>query len=145
MAIGVTRRQLIFGGFASLLLGGCGQSETHWGWMIKNAKARDAIRSNKILSDIMEGKRGPIFRFDIAPFNEDTEKAVNTVQEGLKVLGYRVDADGYYGKKTARALKDLQIKNSIPIDWANGRDGSKLGQRTLEALCRELGKNDPIL
>ena len=143
------RRQAVFGigvgVLGSLLLKGCGRKEKDWGGIIKCVEAKDAIKSNKILAGIMEeeGKRGPILHFDIAPFNAKTEEAVRAVQMGLRALDYKVKADGYYGDETARALKDLQIRNGIPIDWAHGNNGKKLGPETLKALCRELGNTTP--
>ena len=148
MAVGATRRDFIRAsllGTASLLLPACGKKEKDWDEMMKCVKAKDAIRGNAILSNIREGKRGPIMHFSIAPFNAETEEAVRIVQLALQSLDYNVKADGNYGDATARALKDLQIKNGIPIDWANGNNGKKLGQRTMEALWKELCKHDPIL
>ncbi|MFD5589639.1 peptidoglycan-binding protein [Streptomyces sp. NPDC127063] len=62
---------------------------------------------------------------------------VRTAQHLLAARGHRLTADGMFGHKTAKAVKDFQKKNRLPSDGVIGRDTwTKLTNLTLAPGAR---------
>ncbi|MFF0561698.1 peptidoglycan-binding protein [Streptomyces sp. NPDC004266] len=62
---------------------------------------------------------------------------VLTAQHLLAVRGHRLTADGAFGPKTAKAVRDFQRKNRLPVDGAIGsRTWAKLTNLTLASGAR---------
>ncbi|QHE63167.1 PDZ domain-containing protein [Rossellomorea vietnamensis] len=77
------------------------------------------------------------------PMEEGTNnEQVKNAQEMLQGLGFTLDrVDGYFSKKTAKAVKDFQIQESLDVTGViDAKTGERLQEEIFEAVQNE--KND---
>lgn len=75
-------------------------------------------------------KRSVVLQYNIS----QSTIYVKYLQKSMKILGYNLDADGYFGPGTEKAVKEFQQKNGLAVDGSVGPNTWKIINISLNNL-----------